>query len=325
MVGDSQDNSKHRVSRLIDRFSNLPASNSGAISTADGSSGSLSRSGVCQMKFPQSCCGGTGYVLFAENATLSARVCDCIKKCPVCQGQTRMVIDGTARSCVEPSPRKIAGIMTNAQLPARYLNAGFDTFTNHSGNGRQVAARMQKWAQTFSPNVSTGLLIGGSVGVGKTFLLVALAKALAARGFSVCFADFFQLLSELKAGYSDGKADPHMMAPLMSCDVLFIDELGKGRNTEWEKTIADTLIAGRYNQKRPVVASTNYGLTADATQAVSFNIDLERSLSNRSDFSPEVFGSLESRLGSRVFSRLRETMEFTEVTGDDFRRRGARG
>jgi hypothetical protein len=73
------------------------------------------------------------------------------------------------------------------------------------------------------------------------------------------------------------------------------------------------------------VASTNYGLTADATQAVSFNIDLERSLSNRSDFSPEVFGSLESRLGSRVFSRLRETMEFTEVTGDDFRRRGARG
>lgn len=323
MVGDSKAKSKHRIGRLIDRFSNLPP----GLHTPKGAAQTGSNTPpACQMKFPQPCCGGRGYVLEAEGPVIAARMCNCVLKCEICQGQSRMVIDGVARSCVEPSPRKISGILSSSQLPARYLNSSFDSFANSSGNGRQVAARLQKWAQAFSPSVSSGLLIGGSVGVGKTFLLVALAKCLAARGYSVCFSDFFQLLSELKAGYSDGKADPHMMAPLMSCDVLIIDELGKGRNTEWERTIADTLIAGRYNQKRSVVASTNYSLTADSGPAMSFNIDLERTMgSPRSDFSPEVFGSLESRLGSRVFSRLRETMEFTELTGDDFRRRGTRG
>jgi DNA replication protein DnaC len=307
------------IDRLIDRFASIP------VVTGTGKASSPGGSSVCQMKFPQSCCGGKGFQVYADGPVISARVCDCVMKCGICQGQSRMVMDGVARPCVDPSPRKIAGLLASAQLPARYLGATFESFSNLTGNGRQVATRMQKWAQTFSPSVSSGLLVGGSVGVGKTFLLVALAKALAARGFSVCFADFFQLLSELKAGYSDGKADPQMMAPLMSCDVLIIDELGKGRNTEWEKTIADTLIAGRYNQKRPVVASTNYSLTADAGHAMSFNVDLERSLTTRSDFNPEVFGSLESRVGSRVFSRLRETMEFVELTGDDFRSRGARG
>lgn len=307
------------IDRLIDRFASIP------LAGQDTVSGARPGQAACQMKFPQSCCGGKGYVAFADGPVIGARLCDCVNRCPICQGQSRMVIDGVARPCVDPSPKKIAGLLASAQLPARYLNASFESFANYTGNGRQVAARMQKWAQAFTPSVSTGLLIGGSVGVGKTFLLVALAKSLAARGYSVCFADFFQLLSELKAGYSDGKADPQMMAPLMSCDVLIIDELGKGRNTEWERTIADTLIAGRYNQKKLVVASTNYGLTADAGHAMSFNVDLERSVTTRSDFSPDIFGSLESRLGSRVFSRLRETMEFCEITGDDFRSRGARG
>jgi DNA replication protein DnaC len=202
-----------------------------------------------------------------------------------------MVMDGLAGDCAEPTPKKIAGILSNAQLPARYLTASFDTFTNFSGNGRQVAARMQKWAQSFQffdairfadwrfgrhrENIS-------SRGPGQ-----------GPRGprYSVCFADFFQLLSELKAGYSDGKADPQMMAPLMNCDVLIIDELGKGRNTEWEKTVADTLIAGRYNQRRVVVASTNYALTAESGATLSFNVDLERSVAPRSDFSPDVFSA----------------------------------
>lgn len=304
-----------RLDHLIERFAGLPVKTSVA-------GGGVRGVPVCQMKIPQSCCAGKGYVLGVDGPVVKAAVCKCVAGCQICQGQARTVIDGKSQLCVTPSPRIVAGILSGAQLPARYVNANFQGFTNLSGNGRQVVARMQKWAAQFTPAAGNGILLGGSVGVGKTYLLVALAKALAARGFSVQFADFFQLLSELKAGYSDGKADPAMMAPLMACDVLIIDELGKGRNTEWERTIVDTLIQGRYNQRRPVVASTNYALSAEVAPA-NFNIDLERTTSSRSEFSPEVFGSLESRVGSRVFSRLRETMDFVDLTGDDFRRRGA--
>lgn len=318
---DQQSTIETRLPEIIDRFAKLGGSGSGHPQLQPQSN----TPSVCQMKTPQSCCKGLGYVLDGSSATIAARVCQCIERCQVCHGQTRMVIDGIARPCVDKSPRRIAGILNQAQLPSRYLSASFDSFANQTGNGRQVAAKLNHWAKNFSANTTSGLLIGGTVGVGKTFLLVALAKALAARGFSVCFADFFQLLSELKAGYSDGKADPHMMAPLLNCDVLIIDELGKGRNSEWEKTISDMLIASRYNRKRPVVASTNYALTAAAGPATSFNVDLERTFNTNSDFSPDIFGSLDSRVGSRVFSRLRETMEFIELTGDDFRKRGGHG
>jgi DNA replication protein DnaC len=303
-----------RLEQLIDRFAVLPTKLPGPDAGQQGAP-------ACQMRFPRPCCSGKGYLLYTDGPLVTAQVCSCITGCRICQGQARRVVDGVSQPCADPSPRKVAGILSAAQLPARYVDSSFEGFTNISGNGRHIVARLQKWSAAFTPANGNGILLGGSVGVGKTYLLVALAKSLAARGYSVQFADFFQLLSELKAGYSDGKADPAMMAPLMSCDVLIIDELGKGRNTEWERTVADTLIQGRYNQRRPVVASTNYSLSGDPAPA-SFNVDLERTTSSRSEFSPELFGSLESRVGSRVFSRLRETMEFVELNGDDFRRRG---
>jgi DNA replication protein DnaC len=102
------------------------------------------------------------------------------------------------------------------------------------------------------------------------------------------------------------------------CKVI-IDELGKGRNTEWEKTIADSLICGRYNRGKIIVASTNFKFQERAATH-QFNIDLERDLSGRSEFSPDQFGSLESRVGQRVFSRLREMTAFIELTGPDFRK-----
>ena len=43
----------------------------------------------------------------------------------------------------------------------------------------------------------------------------------------------------------------------MDVDILFIDELGKGRNTDFELTILDQLVMGRYNQNKMIVASTN--------------------------------------------------------------------
>ena len=154
-------------------------------------------------------------------------------------------------------------------------------------------------------------MISGDVGIGKTYILASLAKEIAFLGFSVKFVDFFQLISEIKACYSDHQSEQILLNPLLTVDVLIIDELGKGRNTDYEKTILDQLIMGRYNQNKTIVASTNYII----------NQQEKRQEEPSSSFELNSSEHLEQRVGSRIYSRLREMNYFVKITGEDLRRK----
>ena len=75
---------------------------------------------------------------------------------------------------------------------------------------------------------------------------------------------------------------------------------------------------GRYNQNKVIVASTNYGLQTNEPTHVAYQGDLT---ADRRGFDLDQDQSLESRVGSRIFSRLVETCLMMELQGDDFRKR----
>ena len=114
---------------------------------------------------------------------------------------------------------------------------------------------------------------------------------------------------------------------MIDVDVLIIDELGKGRNTDFELTIIDQMIMGRYNQNKILIASTNYLLGAEKKKekknyshvALDQPDPNEESSYNNSAFSPDEFGSLEPRIGKRIMSRLKETTLFVTLEGEDYR------
>ena len=165
------------------------------------------------------------------------------------------------------------------------------------------------------------------MGVGKTYLLTSLAKTLALAGISVKFIDFFQLLSEIRSCYSEHRSDRELLQPLIDVDVLFIDEMGKGRNTDFELVILDQLVMGRYNRNRAIVASTNCLLQASKPEEQKRNLydiplDQHPERHEPAGFASSQFGTLESRVGERIFSRLVETSLMLELSGKDFRRRG---
>lgn len=273
---------------------------------------------LCSLEQKLSCCDGTGIKPWMEGAFLKAKVCSCVESCPTCYGLARKTVDGKSVACRTPSPVRIVGILNQAMVPARYASAKIDSFANFTGNGRLITTAMRQWMKEFNLKDPKGLLLGGPVGVGKTYLLAAIAKSFAYRGLTVRFVDFFQLLNELKAGYSNDQGDSLTIQQLIDVDILIIDELGKGRNSDWELSIIDQLVMGRYNQNKIIVASTNYGLQPSQQNHVAYQGDLT---AERRGFDLDQDQSLESRVGSRIFSRLVETCMMMELNGDDFRKR----
>ncbi len=271
----------------------------------------------CAIAQKLQCCDGIGYKHHLQGAYLQTSLCECVESCKTCFGKVRHLVDRVSIPCRTPSPARIVSILNHAQIPSRYGIAKLDNFSNFTGNGREVLHSIALWLREFKPRSPQGLLLGGPVGVGKTYLLAAVAKNFAARGLSVKFVDFFQLLNEIKSAYSNSRSDANILKPLIDIDVLFIDELGKGRSSDWEMSIIDQIIMGRYNQNKVVVASTNYGLKPEKQVPMH-----QKDLSQESfgSFNLDRFESLEKRIGERIYSRLVETSQLMELTGEDFRK-----
>ena len=292
--------------KLLQELHNKPAVSNGR---------SCAPGGICALKHKMDCCDGRGFQIITEGPYTRAEVCPCVQTCPACFGQTRVVREGYATPCQHPSPTRIAAIINNARIPSRYGYSTLKNFSNHTGNCFEKRNEIVQWLHAFDKTKSKGLLIEGPVGIGKTYIIAAIGHALAKMGVSVQFVDFFQLLSELKAGYSKNKADTNLIKPMIDVDVLIIDELGKGRNSDWEISILDQLVMGRYNQNKPIIASTNY--KAKSSQKVQLFKELDQP---DSSFRENQFEEpLEDRVGERIFSRLLETCHVVAMEGDNYR------
>lgn len=325
MNGSLGQSIKDRLSRLSQR-SDLPSS--------------PQKCALTSLDCPR-CSGHKGVELLAESSTLVARVCECVKKCQLCAGsclKPSMSDDATTKAagrvgkhstvgqtdvtpCVSPNPRQVVGIINEARIPSRYLDAELGRFDGFSPTDRTQKTTISNWIKALKPGQSSGLLLSGPVGIGKSWLLAAMAKHLAFQGFSVRYADFFQLVHELREAYSSDQADRSSLRPLQNVDILIIDELGKGRNTEWELSVADSLISDRYNGNKCIIAATNYPLRGTASDHQQRQIDYLRAESSTNQMNAVSFEPLAQRIGSRMFSRLAENCICMEVSGTDRRRR----
>ena len=166
------------------------------------------------------------------------------------------------------------------------------------------------------PRDNSGLLMIGSIGVGKTHLAVGIIKELVASKSTHClFYDYRELLKEIQNSYNDSvkATELDVLRPVFETEVLVLDELGAVRPTEWVWDTVALILNTRYNENRTTIITTNY---PDETGP-------ELSSNPASDFGRAQRAArretLSDRIGERMRSRLHEMCRIVKMEGEDFR------
>jgi DNA replication protein DnaC len=238
--------------------------------------------------------------------------------CPICEDSgLRLIVQPDGERYAQPCECRLqlqaARLLKRAAIPKRYEHCTLDTFEPGFGQADQSLAKAFSTARRFVHEypVTTegrGLLLTGSVGVGKTHLAVGIIQALIwEKGVRALFCDYRELLKRIQESYNPlvATTELQILAPVFEAEVLILDELGAQKPTDWVWDTVALVLNTRYNDKRTTLITTNY---PNAPAAMARNADKA--------IREETLGD---RIGERMRSRLAEMCVEVEMRGNDLR------
>lgn len=165
-----------------------------------------------------------------------------------------------------------------SRLPAKYADADLDL----------CDPRVREWCDGWLAGDTRSLLLNGPTGTGKTFAAYAAMRYLIAAGLRhIERYTEPQLLGRIRTQLD---ASEMILSYLESSDLVFLDDLGSAKHSEWTEELIYRVIDSRYQADRPVLVATNV-----------------------------PFRDLSARLGDRVASRLAEMCVRVPLVGADRR------
>jgi DNA replication protein DnaC len=243
-----------------------------------------------------------------------------VEICIVCEGSGLRIVRENgrqvARSCECRLERHAARMLNRAHIPKRYEHCSLDSYeSGFRGADRTLAAahlRARKFVDSYPVETAgTGLLLTGSIGVGKTHLAVGILQALVAeRGATGLFYDYRDLLKQVQNSYNPKVAatEQEILRPVFEAEVLVLDELGAAKPSEWVWDTVAHILNTRYNDRRTTIITTNYANAGP----------LGTESGPRASMREETLGD---RIGERMRSRLQEMCVVVEMQGEDFRQK----
>jgi DNA replication protein DnaC len=208
-------------------------------------------------------------------------------------------------------------MIEQARIPQRYAHCTLDDFETQLPWSDRSQAEALVMARNFVrayplETGGNGLLLTGSIGVGKTHLAVGMLQALVAeRGARGLFFDYRDLLKQVQNSYNRSVevTELEVLQPVFNAEVLVLDELGASKPTDWVWDTVAHILNTRYNDRRTTIITTNYANLPPGGSELN---------APRAAVREETLGD---RIGERMRSRLQEMCVVVEMRGEDFRQK----
>jgi DNA replication protein DnaC len=246
-----------------------------------------------------------------------------VEVCSVCEGSGLRIVleDGrqVARPCECRIARRTERMLERAHIPKRYENCTLGSYECLRGIDKSLKAALlmaQGFVRSYPMEThGQGLLLTGSIGVGKTHLAVGILQALVAeRGASGLYCDYRDLLKQVQNSYNQSVAatELEVLRPVFEAEVLVLDELGAAKPSDWVWDTVAHILNTRYNDQRTTIITTNY------PNAAPLGTESGSNGSARVAMREETLGD---RIGERMRSRLQEMCAVVEMNGEDYRQK----
>jgi DNA replication protein DnaC len=192
---------------------------------------------------PLGVCDGSGWILGPEDV---ARPCEC-REARLRRGQSRGVASA---------------------IPPRYRGVSFDrppvSDMARDMSTRHVVLAAQGYVDGLEDNLAAGrgLWLMGTTGTGKTTLGMLVAKSILAAGKTVGIYFAPKLLTRIRQTYQEAESNSaydDFFRRVTSVDLLYIDDLGSERHTDWVVEQLYALVNERYERQQPLLVTSNSG------------------------------------------------------------------
>lgn len=176
------------------------------------------------------------------------KYCKCMKKAYQQKLRERIGLTG---SCRESFDTFDLSLFSDEIMPG-------ETFSQRQ-QMQLIREDCREWAERYPDSACRDMILSGQSGLGKTFLLRAMAERLIERDVSVLIISAYRLLEMLRSAYFNNESG---MEDLLDVQVLMIDDLG---TEPMMQTITVeqlfNLINERQNKGLSTVISTNLDMT----------------------------------------------------------------
>src|SRR5207302_3400024 len=235
--------------------------------------------------------------------------------CPVCDGTgwKQVAVPGKASRMTRCDCRISARnqqLLEKAGIPARYKNCTLANFNLElheiSLSVRNAHRDAQRFVQEY-PLEKQGMLLIGSIGVGKTHLAVGMIQALMRdKGVPCRFCDYRELLKEIQNSYNPAvqATELEILRPILEAEVLVLDELGAVKSSEWVWDTVSYILNSRYNEQKTTIITTNFP-DGPSGKAHKERSRLEKKSREEEDARS---ASREETLGDRITDRMRSRL-----------------
>jgi DNA replication protein DnaC len=250
--------------------------------------------------------------------------------CPICDGTgwKQVAVPGKASRMTRCDCRISARndqLLDKAGIPARYRKCTLENFNIEmhevSISVKNAHRDAQRLVQEY-PLEKQGMLLIGSIGVGKTHLAVGMIQMLIKeKGVPCLFCDYRELLKEIQNSYNSAvqATELEILRPVLETEVLLLDELGAVKSSEWVWDTVSYILNSRYNEQKTTIITTNFpdapsaGAQREKSRLAS---KLGEEDSSRNATREETLGD---RITDRMRSRLLDMCRVRTMKGPDFR------